>query len=200
MLKRASLLLASGLAIVAILGMSTPASASAIDPGPEIATSVKIPNPAGGADLTIVPGQTLLFETGPDGAINREPVSKSRTAKLVSYGPCVLYPSVTYLRESTGYNAIGAKPYTKCSTPVSKITHNANIYTVEWWGASILVRNFAGSNYNSASYQPLDLVYYCKNKNTSRWWTVTSGTTVYGGKTYYSSVATAISEWPCGTR
>lgn len=56
-------------------------------------------------------------------------------ATSVKYGPCTLYPSVMYLRASSKYGAVGSKPYTKCTVPVSSIRHAADLRykSFIWW-------------------------------------------------------------------
>lgn len=48
-------------------------------------------------------------------------------AASVRYGPCTLYPTKVYLRASSNYGAVGVKPLTKCTVPVSSIRHSTDL-------------------------------------------------------------------------
>lgn len=109
------------------------------------------------------------------------------SAASVQYGPCVLYPSVIYLRKSTDYTAVGFKPYTTCSVPVTSIHHDSDLRYkwYLWWRKA---GTWSGGNRYVASYTQKNIAYTCKGTNSTTWGGTTLGTIVYGGKTYYARV------------
>ena len=122
---------------------------------------------------------------------------ETAAALSVRYGPCTLYPSTVYLRASSNYGAVGAKPYTKCTVPVTSIKHSTDLRykSFIWWR---LATTKTGGNYGVASYTQKNVEYYCKSKEQSGWSGTTLGTIVYGGRTYYARVYQAAVSLSCG--
>ena len=113
------------------------------------------------------------------------------------FGPCVLYPSVVYLRASSNYGAVGTKPYTQCSVLVSSIRHSTDLrYTsFIWWR---LATTKTGGNSGVASYTQRNVEYYCVSKESTGWSGTTLGTIVYGGRTYDARVYQPVKTLACG--
>ncbi|WP_158013357.1 hypothetical protein, partial [Carbonactinospora thermoautotrophica] len=111
----------------------------------------------------------------------------SMTAASVQYGPCVLYPTTVYLRTSSNKKAVGFKPYTKCSVPVTSIHHESDLRYkwYLWWRKA---GTWKGGNWNASSYTQRNIEYFCKGSSSTTWAGTTLGTIVYRGRTYYARV------------
>ena len=94
---------------------------------------------------------------------------------------------------------VGSKPYTKCTTRVTSIQQQTTVYKVVVFGVNRTYASYPGGNRGEASYEQRNVDPHCKNKNSTTWFTVTNGTVVYGGRTYYSQVVGAKATLPCGT-
>ena len=152
------------------------------------------PTSTGTTNGPVNPGESRLYTVNPDG-------SKGKLVSPMVTDPagCTLYPSVAYLRASYSYGAVGAKPYTKCDYPVTRISQQVQFYTVEWWGGSTAVGPvISGGNYNSASYTQFTTGFICVNRNSTTWWARTTGYVIVGGTTYYSEVGTSYKQLDCG--
>lgn len=120
------------------------------------------------------------------------------STQAVKYGPCTLYPSKIYLRASSNYGAVGAKPYTKCTRKVSSIRHTTDLRykSFVWWK---LAKSKRGGNQNERNYTQRSVEYYCKSKEKSGWKGTTGGTiTDTNGKTYYARVYQSTQSLKCG--
>lgn len=122
----------------------------------------------------------------------QSPQTASPSAKAaageVKYGPCVLYPTVIYLRTSGGGNTLGAKPYTKCSVPVTSIHHDTQLryqWLWFWWRKA---DSYSGGNTGEANYTQRKVEWTCQGKDSTTWAGSTLGTIVYKGETYYALV------------
>jgi hypothetical protein len=112
---------------------------------------------------------------------------------------CTLYPSRTHLRKSGGYGTVGAKPYTRCNSRVSRISQESTLFIVEWAGLvhkPMLTKSSA--NQGQQNLTQTNLAWTCKNSNNSIFRQETRGTTTVGTKNYYSLVTTIKDTWGCG--
>ncbi|MFV0463015.1 MAG: hypothetical protein ACK5MP_07485 [Nostocoides sp.] len=118
-------------------------------------------------------------------------------ALSVRFGPCTLYPADIHLRASSNYGAVGVKPYTKCTVPVSSIKHSTDLRykSFIWWR---LATTKTGGNYGVASHTQKNAEYFCKSKEKTCWSGTTLGTIVYGGRTYYARAYQTAVSLSCG--
>lgn len=118
-------------------------------------------------------------------------------ALSVRYGPCTLYPSNVYLRKSSGYAAVGFKPATKCTVPVTSIHHDSDIRYkwYLWWRKAGATHS--GGNRGAASYTQRNVEYYCTGTTKTTFSGTTLGTIVYGGRTYYARVYMPVASLNC---
>lgn len=114
---------------------------------------------------------------------------------------CVLYPSVVYRRKSSGYQNVGFKPYTKCSHAATSIRQVAQLYKYHDFGLARepVGRAFTAGNTGEASLTQRNIGVRCTNAKSTKWLGITKGTTVEGGRTYESEVATRDATLDCGT-
>lgn len=120
------------------------------------------------------------------------------STQAVKNGPCTLYPSRVYLRASSNYRAVGAKPYTKCTHKVSSIRHDTDLRykSFIWWR---LAKSKRGGNQNERNYTQRSVQYKCKSKEKSKWKGTTKGTVIdTNGKTYYARVYQSTRSLKCG--
>ncbi len=124
--------------------------------------------------------------------------ASAAVAASVRYGPCVLNPSVMYLRESSNYEAVGTKPYTTCTVPVTSIRHSTDLRykSFIWWKKA--GSTHTGGNSGVASYTQKSVEYYCKSSEKTGWSGTTAGTIVYAGRTYYARVYQTATTLSCG--
>lgn len=114
------------------------------------------------------------------------------------YGPCVLKPGVVYLRKEYQYKAVGAKPLTLCTVPVSRISHRTELryHWYNWWlqaGATI-----TGSHELQRTYRSKKIHVACAGREPTVWSGTTLGTVLYRGHTYYARVYQEAKELRCG--
>ena len=109
----------------------------------------------------------------------------------------MLNPSVIYLRASADYEAVGTKPYTTCSVPVTSIRHSTDLRykSFIWWR---LATTKTGGNSGVASYTQKNVEYFCKSSESTGWSGTTSGTMVYVGRTYHARVYQTARTLSCG--
>jgi hypothetical protein len=172
---------ASGLMIAPVSG----APASAIEPVP--------------GDVEWPDNDVAVPYVEASSAAEAQAVLASASTARVTYGPCVLYPSTVYLRQSSGYNDVGSKPYTLCSQPVQSIQHKTQLATrrlLLWW----TVRSTdIGGNFGVASYTQRNVGFTCQSTSSKVWKSSTTGTIVSGGRTYYATVFSPSKSVGCGT-
>lgn len=119
-------------------------------------------------------------------------------AASVEFGPCTLYPSVMYLRKSTGYRGVGTKPYTKCDYAVASIHHDTDLRykSFIWWRKA---KSKDGGNRGVASYTQKNIEYTCVSSESTAWTGTTAGTIVTNaGRTYYARVYQPVKTLDCG--
>ena len=111
-------------------------------------------------------------------------------AARVDFAPCELYPTRVYRRTSSGWQAIGFKPYTVCDVPVASIRHNSELRYKQlvWWRTKI---TRSGGNSDEARYTQRNIEYYCVGTKSTTWRGNTQGAITWRGKTYYTRVYTA---------
>lgn len=178
-------------ALVLAAGSAAPASAASPSAGA---------TPADVQVTRAAPSQYIEAASPQDAAKKFEALDEggaTARAASVRYGPCTLYPSVMYLRKSSNYGAVGAKPYTRCSVPVSSIRHSTDLRykSFIWWRKATTK---TGGNSGVASYTQRNVEYYCVSKESTGWSGTTAGTISYGGKNYYARVYQPVKTLACG--
>jgi hypothetical protein len=118
------------------------------------------------------------------------------TVDSVDFGPCVLSPSNVYLRKSSNYGAVGTKPVTTCSQPVTSISHTTEL-VYNWYLLKEIATTISGGNNGASSYTQKNVEYTCVGDTSTTWSATTLGTIVFGGRTYYSRVYTNENELKC---
>lgn len=114
---------------------------------------------------------------------------------------CDLFPSVVHVRKSSGYGAVGAKPYTSClgGSP-TYIKHTSTLYIIEW--AGLYFRDMGTWTTPEEWYtnfaQQLNVEYWCSNYNSSKFQQYAVGESLQVGTMYYSSVWTRQDTLGCG--
>ncbi|GGO93724.1 hypothetical protein GCM10011584_33080 [Nocardioides phosphati] len=189
--------------VLATVGLGLQAPAHAADApvaDPASLTEDPITDPPVPA-LEDQPSQYVLADSTAEAAAILDALASGGSASInaasVQYGPCVLYPSVVYLRASSGYGAVGAKPYTKCSVAVTSIHHETTLKYkwALWWRSK---GPYTGTNYGAASYTSYNVEYWCKSSESTTWAGTTWGSILYRGNTYYARVYQGQQQLKCG--
>lgn len=130
------------------------------------------------------------------------PTSHTRSGAAASisraYGPCILRPSAVYLRKEYGYEAVGTKPVTRCTVPVTSIHHRTDLryHWYNWWLQA--GTTFIGHNEDESVYTSRKIHVACVGKEATIWSGTTLGTVLYKGHTYYARVYQDARELDCG--
>ncbi|MGP5397407.1 hypothetical protein [Arthrobacter rhombi] len=145
-----------------------------------------------GSTITAAPqSQYVQADSPAEAAAILDRLENSRAGALaplgVRFGPCVLHPANIHPRKSSNRNAVGVKPYTKCSAQVSSIRHSTDLRYKKllWWKKA---GTYTGGNVREKSYTQRDIAYRCKGKAKTTWSGTTAGTIRYNGRTYYARV------------
>jgi hypothetical protein len=140
------------------------------------------PSAPSSAPINPVAGSVEYTATGATGAL--------ALTSVANPAGCTLSPSVVYLRASSGYGAVGAKPYTQCAVPVTSIHQDVRVYKDTFFGWSQQGITFPGGNSGVANYTQLNVEVWCTNWKSTTWMAQTDGTIVYLGVTYTAYVQT----------
>ncbi|MBT1671828.1 hypothetical protein [Curtobacterium flaccumfaciens] len=110
----------------------------------------------------------------------------------IKFGPCMFYPSGTWLRASSGYNDLGSKPMAKCSKTMAKLSFTSHpvrknyVWVIEtgsteFWPAQ------THTAYNTSKYTDNNLRYKCLNQHGGKhfWYFKTTGSALSKGGTWY---------------
>ncbi|WP_159612447.1 hypothetical protein [Glutamicibacter sp. JC586] len=163
-------------------------------------------------DGTLVPDGKLFQEEGPpvsyveanspEEAVKKLDALESPlligTAAATKYGPCILKPEYLHLRKSGGYETVGYKTKTTCTSAVTSVKHETDLRRkfMIWWKK-------AGNTTTSVSrgekslYQQ-NVKFTCKNTKATNWSGTTLGTIVYKGKNYFARVYAPVKKLACG--
>lgn len=188
------------------LGMQAPAMATT-DSAVDSTSATTTDDPAAEDPITDPPVEALEGQSSSYVLANSEEEAAAILDALASgstsinagveYGPCVLYPSVVYLRKSSNYSAVGTKPYTKCSVWVEQIHHETTLKYKwgVWWRSK---GPWKGTTYGSSTYTSLNVEYTCRSTEATTWAGTTWGRILYRGNNYYARVYQAQARLNCG--
>jgi hypothetical protein len=111
-----------------------------------------------------------------------------------------------HLRESHNHKAVGVKPYVTCKRSVQLIVLHVQMYKYHFDG---LLTEKVGpeftqeSKHNVARFQQLNVAVACTSKASTKWFAITWGKVLEGGKWYYSPNPPGLRSenrvLPCGT-
>jgi len=99
-------------------------------------------------------------------------------------------PKEPHLRASHNHNAVGVKPYVKCARSVQLIVLYVQMYKYHFFGllTEKVGRLFPDqSKHNVAYFQQKNVAVACTNKDSTKWFAITSGKVLENGKWYYNS-------------
>lgn len=148
--------------------------------------------------LEAIAGQPSEFLMGNTSTLEPKDGLVAHPLALDSAG-CTLYPSVVHLRKSGGYGTVGAKPYTRCVAPVSRISQESTLYIIEWAGlVSKPMQTKNSTNTGQSSLTQQNVAWTCSNDHNSVFQQTTRGTITVGSKNYYTLVSTGKEKLPCG--
>lgn len=102
------------------------------------------------------------------------------------------------MRKEYDYKAVGAKPITRCTVPVSAIFHRTELryHWYNWWLQA--GKTFTGDNANERTYRSKLIHVACVGRERTVWSGTTLGKVVYRGVTYYARVYQDARELNCG--
>lgn len=143
-----------------------------------------------------------LEKTFLDGkSIMAEPTVTARAAGK-EYGPCTLHPENIHLRSSSGFQTVGFKARTSCTTKVDSIDHQLQLNTHHWfpppmgWWARRAEVNLGNKSQKSLYTQKLE--FECQGNKPNLFGGSARGVISYGGKNYYARVYPPLSRINCG--
>lgn len=123
-----------------------------------------------------------------DGGSEGVPQPALRAGSKLKYGPCTLHSDGVYFRASSGYQNVGFKSYTKCSTKVTSIHHKNTLRQKNLinWKLVNPTKGGSNKNYGATALSSKSINYSCPKKGKHWWSGSTLGTMIYKGETYYA--------------
>ncbi|MCO1339430.1 hypothetical protein BJH93_11080 [Kocuria polaris] len=182
-----SAFLASGLALAA---PAAAAPAGDTEPPPGVQTETQYVQADSQEEAERLLDQLEAEQQGvsSDGGSEGVPQPALRAGSKVKYGPCTLHSDGVYLRASSGYQNVGFKSYTKCSTKVTSISHKNTLRQKNLINWKLVSPTEGGSNknYGATALSSKSINYSCPKKGKHWWSGSTLGTMIYKGETYYA--------------
>lgn len=119
-----------------------------------------------------------------------------RAGSKIKYGPCTLKSDGVYFRQSSGYQFVGFKSYTKCTKTVTSIQHTNTLRQKNLinWKLVQPTKGNSNRNYGAAALSSKSINYSCPGKSKHWWSGSTLGTMVYNHETYYARSYAPVSQ------
>lgn len=113
------------------------------------------------------------------------------------YGPCTLKLDYVHLRKSGNWGTVGFKAHTKCSVPVTSITHSSDLRYKYYTAWRLALSGVQDSAVNTRTLDQTNVAFSCNGDVNTRFIGVTLGTIIYQGKTYYARSYSEPTSLPC---
>lgn len=123
------------------------------------------------------------------------PAVRAASAK---YGPCTMAPEGIHIRKSSGWQAVGFKVKTSCTTRVSSITHFSKLRQKSGilWKEVTPTTGATSRNFGSSSLYTQSIKLNCPSQSKKHYWGgSTLGEISYSGQMYFARVYAPVSKY-----
>ena len=119
-------------------------------------------------------------------------------ASSAKYGPCTIAPEGIHLRKSSGWQAVGFKVKTSCTTQVDSITHFNKLRqkTGLIWKEVTPTTGKTSRNFHASSLYTQSIKLNCPSQGKTHYWSgSTLGEINYNGEMYFARVYAPVSTY-----